>query len=771
MDLGELVGSLRLEDSQFGQVLSSALDKLSGFGSGGAKLAGVAGATIALALGTSIAQNLTIDEANDRMAAELGASSEESARYGKLAGDLYAQNYGESMGAVNEAIAAVVSSIGGMHDASDEALSDVTAKAINFADVFEVDIARATQVAGQLISTGLAGDAVEAFDLMTAASQRVPAALREDILDAADEYGQFFSTLGYSGQEAFGLLVANAEKGMYGIDKAGDAIKEFTIRATDMSSASQDAYEAIGLDAEEMSNKILAGGATAREGTQQIIDGLLGIEDPATRANTAIALFGTPIEDLNTTEIPAFLESLRGGGEAMDGFSGAADRMDKTLNDNASSTLSKWKRQAEQAFLGLGNWAIPMIDETARAVDEWLQPLGGGAAAATVLAGVIGTVLVPAIIVWGIQSTIAGVKAAAAWTMAQLGAIRAAAGHVVSVAIIVGGWIAMGAAAMAQAARMGAAWLLGVVTGAARATASMAITVAAVVAGWVLMGVQAMAQAARMAAAWLIALGPIGIVIAAIAGVVILVIKYWDDIVAGTKAAWNWVVEQVKKVPGLIVGFFMNWTLPGLIIKHWDRISGAFSAGVNAAVGFVRSLPGRALDALGNLGGLLVGVGEDIMNGLLRGIERGFEWVRSKLGSVGKLIPGWLKDVLGISSPSKVMRDQVGLWIPAGVAEGVEAGARRFLHPALDRMAESVSRPITATAAYDASVAGLVSAGNRVDMRASSSGPWGDLADGARGPLVEQHIHPAPGMDEETIGDVAGERITFALETAGMGTS
>ena len=60
------------------------------------------------------------------------------------------------------------------------------------------------------------------------------------------------------------------------------------------------------------------------------------------------------------------------------------------------------------------------------------------------------------------------------------------------------------------------------------------------------------------------------------------------------------------------------------------------------------------------------------MNGLVKGIDRGFEWVKDKLGGVGKFIPGWLKKVLGISSPSKVMANEVGRWILPGVGDGVE---------------------------------------------------------------------------------------------------
>lgn len=341
---------------KFGPALSKGVDseaekagKSAGSRMGGAmKLALVAGGVaIGAALSKGVIDNINIGKANDKLAAQLGLSAKESSRVGKVAGDLYRDAYGDSIEGVNDAVGAVMSGIKGMADASSEDLKTVTATALDFAAAFEVDVTRATQIAGQMMNTGLASDATEAFDLITAASQRVPASLREDMLDATDEYGQFFATLGYSGEEAMALLVDGAEKGMFGIDKLGDAVKEFTIRSTDMSTGSKDAYKAIGLDADEMANKILKGGDSAQKGTQQVIDGLLKMKDPAKQAEAAIALFGTPLEDLNTSEIPDFLESMQGGSDAMDGFKGSAKEMGDTLNDNFATRMEGWKRTAE----------------------------------------------------------------------------------------------------------------------------------------------------------------------------------------------------------------------------------------------------------------------------------------------------------------------------------------------------------------------------------------------------------------------------------------
>ena len=378
LDLGELSGRVGLDVGPFDAGLAKVTAKLQewgGAGGKGAKLAAGAGIAIATALAAGVVKGMELEPAKDKLSAQLGLTGAESERIGKLAGKLYAGAYGESLGEVNTAVDAVVTSIGGMRKASDKELESASAKALDFASVFEVDVARSTQVVGQLIKTGLAKDATEGFDLLTAASQKVPANLREDVLDASDEYGQFFASIGLNGQQAFSLLVNAADKGQFGIDKVGDAIKEFTIRATDGSTASKAAYKAIGLDSDEMATKVAKGGKDAAGATQQIIDGLLKIKDPAKQGQAAIALFGTPLEDLNVQEIPAFLTSLKGGQDAMKGFGGASEQMGKTLNDNASTNLESFKRQVTTAFVDfVGGKALPIVNDLTATLSTQFGP-------------------------------------------------------------------------------------------------------------------------------------------------------------------------------------------------------------------------------------------------------------------------------------------------------------------------------------------------------------------------------------------------------------
>lgn len=391
------LGSVTTGLDKFDKGLGGSESKLEKWGVGLKTAAGAAGLAVGAAITGGIMSGIELKGATKKITAELGLTEVESKRIGSVAGTLYAESYGESLTDVTNTIGTVVSSIEGMSDASEGVLGDVTKHALNFSSTFEMETGRVTQVVGQMLKTGLAGDAGEAFDLLTKSMQEVPKNVREDVLDAADEYGPFFAQLGLSGQDAFGLLVKGSEQGMYGIDKTGDALKELSIRATDMSTASVDAYTAAGLSADDMAGAILAGGDQARSAVGEIVDGLLSIEDPATRANSAIALFGTPLEDLGTDKIPGFLESLRDGTGALGNFEGAAQQMDETLHSGQG-----WKalrRQFEGIALDVGERLLPIVEP----FSQWLKDNPGLATTLAVGLGVLAVAL--------------GVAAAAVWVM------------------------------------------------------------------------------------------------------------------------------------------------------------------------------------------------------------------------------------------------------------------------------------------------------------------------------------------------------------------
>lgn len=704
LNLGELFGTIGLDSSNFDKGLAGAQKNLKGFGIAGAAIAASAAVAIGTALGAGIAANMDIEGANKKLKASLGLTETQAGVAGKATGALYARNFGESMEEVRGGVSAVMSSIKGMKDASQSDVEDMTARMLTLSSVMGVDVSRAAQVAGQMITTGMAKDGTQAADLLTKAMQSVPENVREDILDATDEYGPFFANLGISGEKAMGMLVKSSEQGMYGIDKTGDALKEFGIRSTDMSKASGEAYSAIGLSQKDMTNDLLAGGDTAGKAFQKIIKGVQGIKDPADQSAAAIALFGTPLEDLSVTEIPKFLGTLSDAGGGLKDVAGASDQAMKDLSGSAGAGFASFKRQAETALIDVVNIGImPAVADMASFLANTAGPAisdFGGWITSDALpalqafgdwlvanqdtigqwAGVVAAVMLPMFVRIIVQAGITAAAHGVAFAIMSANAIKHVAIWVAQSYVMVAKfiWVAAQMAAMAvkyvaqwvimsigatvNAIKMAAAWVIGVTVPAVAAGITMGIQAALVVGAWLLMAAQSMAAAVRMAAAWFIALGPIGWIIGAIIGLVALVILNWEKVSTFTAQAWA--------------------NITRFISEAWTNIVTGVSNGINSVVAFFTGLPGQIISALGNLGGLLLGAAGQIMSGFLNGLTAGFEKVKNFVGGIGS----WIADHKGPK------RYDLGLLVPAGgwIMDGLGTGIENSM-PALGSQLSDVS--------------------------------------------------------------------------------
>lgn len=427
LSIGELTGYLDLDAGPFEKAINSAFDKL------GDKKWQVVGAAAGVAAGTAMAAGLVMsmdaEKGNAKVAAQLDLTKEQAATAGKAAGALFANNYGSSMEDVQGAVSSVMSSIDGMKDASSADVEDITKKVLNLASAFEIDTGRAAQVAGQMVKSGLVDNATEALDLLTGTLQKVPQNVREDIMDAVDEYGPFFQQLGIKGSDAMGLLAKASEKGMYGIDKVGDSLKEFTIRATDGSKSTEGAMESIGLNAHDMALQILAGGKTASSAMGEIINGLTSMDDPAAQAQAALALFGTPLEDLGTDQIPNFLNSIDPMGDAFDSLKGKADEMDATLNGGATNSLESLKRAAQGALMDTMKAAIPYLMPVIDFLKQFAPQIGPAVLVLGTLAGAIWAVTA-ATAAW---TAVAALNPASLWIMGIMALIAV-------IALLVANW-------------------------------------------------------------------------------------------------------------------------------------------------------------------------------------------------------------------------------------------------------------------------------------------------------------------------------------------
>lgn len=183
----------------------------------------------------------------------------------------------------------------------------------------------------------------------------------------------------------------------------------------------------------------------------------------------------------------------------------------------------------------------------------------------------------------------------------------------------------------------------------------------------------------------------------------------WNEIKTGVSTIWNaiktfftnwWnnLKSQVQTAIDLVKGYFNRW---GDIITKVKEIFNSVKEGakdkLQGMLDYVATLKDKIKSKIGNIKSALIEKGKDVVRGIWDGIKAMGGWLKDKIiGWAQDAIPGPVADALGISSPSRVMRDQVGKWIPEGIGEGVEAGTPKMLGSLRD-MADQIPKSVNVT--------------------------------------------------------------------------
>ncbi|MET3449801.1 phage tail tape measure protein [Curtobacterium sp. 1544] len=343
----------------------------------------VAGAAAGVALAAGVVGAVENAQVGNKLAGQLALDPQESARLGKINGDLFADAYGDSLEQVAEASRQVIGNIDGMRDANDATMRDITAKVLDVSTTFDQDLGGVTTAVGQLMRTGMAPDAQAALDIITSGLQG-NARASEDLIDTFTEYPALFQRLGLDGQTAVGLIDQGLAAGARNTDLVADALKEFQIRATDGSATSAAGFEALGLNAQQATAQIAAGGDSASAGLQDVLDRLRGIEDPVQRNAAAVALFGTQAEDLGDA---LFALDPSSAVQALGDVEGAAKRLDDTVGQDQG--FEKLKRTVTTTFTDIGAAALPVLEPVLTLLQQWAPVLGPLALVVAAVAGAV----------------------------------------------------------------------------------------------------------------------------------------------------------------------------------------------------------------------------------------------------------------------------------------------------------------------------------------------------------------------------------------------
>lgn len=615
VSIGEVSGRIGLDIGPFDGALDRATRNLQGWGSRTARVAAGVGVAVGAVIGASIVSGMDMERARDKMNAQLGLVGKDAEKASRAAGIAFKNGWGANMDEAAAATGAVISSIRGMREASDQEIAKMAGKVSAISETFDLEAGRVSEVVGRMVSEGLVKNADQGLDQLTRSLQKVPASVRDELIDAMDEYGPHFAQLGISGDKAFAMLVASAEKGRYGIDKTGDALKELGIRAADGSKASVDALKAMGLNADQIATDIAAGGDKAAEATEKIVTGLLGIKDPAKQSQAAIALMGTPIEDLSQKDIPEFLKQLGGMTTGLGDVDGATDEMSKTLQDNAMANLKRFARQIQMFAVDvIGGYFIPFLNKLTEPLTDlgkllkdvggWIRKNEGWLAPLVTLLGTAAA---------GFYALNLAMKAHAAWQ-----AIVAAGG-------------------MLQ-------FIKGVITSTKAWTAAQA------------------------ALNFVMSANPIGIVIIAIAALVaafVVAYKKSETFRKVVDGALRWILDTGKAVGAWFAGPFADFfkRMGQAISADWERLKSDLGRVRDwfLSIGAAISADWERLKSdLGRLGAWFAGV----WNGIVGAVRSAAGWIVSVTASMMAGVLGvWNKLVSGVQGwLAKVLLFQINTW-------------------------------------------------------------------------------------------------------------
>lgn len=77
----------------------------------------------------------------------------------------------------------------------------------------------------------------------------------------------------------------------------------------------------------------------------------------------------------------------------------------------------------------------------------------------------------------------------------------------------------------------------------------------------------------------------------------------WASVGESVSSVWNEIVAFFQSIPGRLMSFFLNFTLPGLLIQHWDSIKATAISVWESIVAFFQALPGRIANFFAELPG------------------------------------------------------------------------------------------------------------------------------------------------------------------------
>ncbi len=311
----------------------------------GMALAGVAvlGLAAGAILANAIADGMEQEANQDLIQAKLGVNEETARRIGEAAGLAYSNGWGESVVENMDAAKMAIQS-GVLTGEEDTKTFKSTIESLDIiSQKLDGEVSESVQAVGALMTSGLAKDAQQAFDLIARASDGTTNKAG-DLLEVVREYSAGWKQTGFSAEYTMALIGQATDNGADSADRAGDAIREFGRRVYEEGDTIKETLDGLNLDSESLFETFKQGGPDAEAAFDQVFDAIRKIEDPTERANAAQALLGDTAGDF----INAFTQwdpsqAVKKFGDVE----GAAANAGNTMSSNTAASFDSAKRSIE----------------------------------------------------------------------------------------------------------------------------------------------------------------------------------------------------------------------------------------------------------------------------------------------------------------------------------------------------------------------------------------------------------------------------------------
>lgn len=581
-------------------------------------------------------QELATDgsKAYSQFAAATGTASGEMGKWQDAIKEVYNSGFGESLDDVAQKMSLVNQT---MRDLSPNEMIAVTKAAMTLEDTFGMDLNESIRGV-QSLMTHFGMTSEEALDYISAGAQN-GLNYTDELGDNLSEYAGKFAEAGYSAEEYFQLLQNGSDGGAYNLDKVNDAINEVTARLAD--GTIEDSLSMFSTGTQDVFKAWQEGKATQKDVIDSIVGDIQGTTNEQEKMNLAAKAFGTMAEDGGTQ----FIESMTSVGNAYDDVTGKAKKLQDVKYTDIATAFTELGRTLKTEILS------PILEQITPAVSklvEWLTDhmsvvapvIGGVAAAFGVLAGAL-----------AIQGLINGItKAFQFLNLTMLGN---------PIVLIVAGIAALVTAIVLLWKKNEAfrnffinAWngiktafetvVNAVKTGIEKVKSFFNSIINFIKENW--------------QSLLLILINPF-------AGL----FKYFYDNNAKFREFVDNAVDQIKQMPSKI------WTwLKNTISKAGQFVTQLAAKGKQAGSKMLTSV----VNGVKKLPGKIKSIGGDVVSGLWNGIGNKVAWLKNKISGFVGNVKNWLKKFFKIGSPSRLMADEIGKWIPAGIGVGIEENTK-----------------------------------------------------------------------------------------------